>query len=104
MLHVLGEHGVVEIGRVAREAFILGPSRTGVLTRMARDELIRHAHDAADQRRTVVEPTATGLELVSKLLHAIDAHYAFMKSPLGKGKLAKPYGLLDEVIALELCE
>ena len=41
VLRVLGEHGAVETGRVAREAFILGPSLTGVLARMERDGLIR---------------------------------------------------------------
>jgi len=40
VLRVLGENAHfeegVETGRVAREAFLLGPSLTGVLTRMAR--------------------------------------------------------------------
>ncbi|MEY2809501.1 MAG: hypothetical protein RLZ66_1012, partial [Pseudomonadota bacterium] len=43
VLRVLGEHANskdgaegVETGRVAREAFLLGPSLTGVLTRMER--------------------------------------------------------------------
>src|SRR5881394_2422606 len=50
VLRVLGEHGTVETGRVAREAYILGPSLTGVLTRMERDGLIRRERDASDQR------------------------------------------------------
>ena len=102
VLRVLGEHGVVETGRVAREAFILGPSLTGVLTRMERDGLIRRARDVADQRRTVVEPTAKGRRLVGKLSHSIEAHCAFMESSLGKSKLAQLYRLLDEVIELEV--
>ena len=101
VLRVLGELGVVETGRVAREAFILGPSLTGVLTRMERDGLIRRARDVADQRRTVVEPTAKGRRLVQKLSHSIEAHYAFMEGSLGKNKLAQLYALLDEVIARE---
>ena len=60
VLRVLGEHGVVETGRVAREAYILGPSLTGVLARMERDGLIRRERDSADQRRTVVEATDQG--------------------------------------------
>ncbi len=101
VLRVLGEHGVVETGRVAREAFILGPSLTGVLTRMERDGLIRRARDAADQRRTVVEPTAKGKKAVQKLSHSIEAHYAFMETSLGKDKLTQLYSLLDAVIELE---
>lgn len=101
VLRVLGEHGVVETGRVAREAFILGPSLTGVLARMERDDLIRRARDSADQRRTVVEATAKGRQLVDTLSRSIEAHYAWMETSLGKQKLAQLYQLLDELIALE---
>jgi homoprotocatechuate degradation regulator HpaR len=101
VLRVLGEHGVVETGRVAREAFILGPSLTGVLSRMERDGLIRRQRDPEDQRRTVVEATAKGLKLVAKLSQTIEAHYAWMEKSLGKQKLAQLYELLDAVIELE---
>ena len=101
VLRVLGEHGVVETGRVAREAFILGPSLTGVLNRMERDGLVRRKRDATDQRRTVVEPTAKGRKAVTKLSHGIEAHYAFMEKSLGKQKLARLYTLLDAVIGME---
>ncbi len=101
VLRVLGEHGVVETGKVAREAFILGPSLTGVLGRMERDGLIRRARDAADQRRSVVEATDKGMQLVAMLSQTIEAHYAWMEASLGKDKLAQLYALLDEVIALE---
>ena len=101
VLRVLGEHGVVDTGRVAREAFILGPSLTGVLGRMERDGLIRRSRDTTDQRRSVVEPTAKGRAAVERLSHAIEAHYAFMEKSLGKQKLARLYRLLDAVIELE---
>jgi homoprotocatechuate degradation regulator HpaR len=101
VLRVLGEHGTVETGKVAREAFILGPSLTGVLARMERDGLIRRARDPADQRRTVVEATAKGRKLVAQLSSAIEAHYSWMEESLGKQKLAELYELLDDVIALE---
>lgn len=101
VLRVLGEHGTVETGRVAREAYILGPSLTGVLARMERDGLVQRERDPADQRRTVVEATPKGLKLVDKLSHTIEAHYAWMEKSLGKEKLSQLYGLLDEVIELE---
>ena len=101
VLRVLGEHGAVETGRVAREAFILGPSLTGVLARMERDELITRSRDPEDQRRTVVEATPRGMKLVKKLSSSIEAHYRWMEESLGKEKLAQLYGLLDELIALE---
>jgi homoprotocatechuate degradation regulator HpaR len=101
VLRVLGEHGTVETGRVAREAYILGPSLTGVLARMERDGLIRRERDSVDQRRTVVGATAKGLKLVDKLSHTVEAHYDWMEKSLGKQKLAQLYSLLDEVIELE---
>ena len=101
VLRVLGEHGTVETGRVAREAYILGPSLTGVLARMERDELITRSRDPEDQRRTVVEATPRGMKLVKKLSSSIEAHYRWMEESLGKEKLAQLYGLLDELIALE---
>lgn len=101
VLRVLGEHGAVETGRVAREAFILGPSLTGVLARMERDNLIARSRDPEDQRRTVVEATAHGMKLVKKLSSSIEAHYQWLEQSLGKTKLTQLYGLLDELIALE---
>ncbi len=101
VLRVLGEHGTVETGRVAREAFILGPSLTGVLARMERDGLIRRERDPADQRRTVVEATPKGRKMVQRLSCTIESHYQWLEESLGKQKLAQLYGLLDELIALE---
>jgi homoprotocatechuate degradation regulator HpaR len=101
VLRVLGEHGTVETGRVAREAYILGPSLTGVLSRMERDGLIRRERDEADQRRTVVEATARGRKLVDKLSTTIEEHYQWLEKSLGKPKLAELYALLDQLIELE---
>jgi homoprotocatechuate degradation regulator HpaR len=101
VLRVLGEHGTVETGRVAREAYILGPSLTGVLARMERDGLVRRSRDPADQRRTVVEATPKGLKLVERLSHTIEDHYQWLEQSLGKQKLGELYELLDQLIALE---
>jgi homoprotocatechuate degradation regulator HpaR len=101
VLRVLGEHGVVETGRVAREATILGPSLTGVLARMERDGLIRRERDPADQRRSVIEATPLGLATVERMSGTVEAHYQWLEQSLGKQKLAQLYELLDQLIALE---
>lgn len=101
VLRVLGELGVVETGRVAQEAFILGPSLTGVLNRMERDGLVRRSRDPADQRRTVLAATPEGAAMVEQLAPTIEAHYAHMEKSLGRHKLAQLYDLLDALIALE---
>ena len=108
VLRVLGEHASdpagVETGRVAREALLLGPSLTGVLTRMERDGLIGRARCPLDARRTVVRATPAGLKLVATLSETIESHYQGMEAQLGKERLAQLYGLLDGVIALEAPE
>lgn len=105
VLRVLGEHARdpagVETGRIAREAFLLGPSLTGVLTRMERDGLITRARCTVDARRTVVRATPAGLKLVRRLSASIEALYDRIEQSLGKDRLAQLYELLDEVIALE---
>ncbi len=101
VLRVLGEHGTVDTGRVAREAFLLGPSLTGVLARMERDGLIKRQRDSADQRRTVVRATAKGQRLVRTLSSTIESHYQWLQTQLGAAKLAQLHSLLDELIAAE---
>ena len=106
VLRVLGEdHSQggqgIETGRVAREAYLLGPSLTGVLSRMERDGLITRERDPQDQRRSVVQPTEQGLRLVNTLSRTIEAHYVWLEQAMGKDKLAQLYGLLDELIQLE---
>jgi homoprotocatechuate degradation regulator HpaR len=106
VLRVLGEHadepGGIETGRVAREAYLLGPSLTGVLARMERDGLIERQRCPQDARRSVVRATADGLAKVQALSQTIEAHYVWMEQQLGKTKLSALYGLLDQVIALEI--
>lgn len=106
VLRVLGEHADepagIETGRVAREAYLLGPSLTGVLTRMARDGLIERQRCPQDARRTVVRATRAGLDKVQALSQTIEAHYIWMEQQLGKASLTALYDLLDKVIALEI--
>ena len=106
VLRVLGEHAHessgVETGRVATEAFLLGPSLSGVLTRMERDGLIERQRCTQDARRTVVRATATGLAKVQALSQTIEAHYSWMAEHLGSSQLTALYDVLDQLIALEV--
>ena len=108
VLRVLGEHAHepdgIETGRVAREAYLLGPSLTGVLARMERDGLIARERCAQDARRTTVRATPLGLSKVQALSETIEAHYSWLEKELGKPRLKALYELLDEVIALEAPE
>jgi homoprotocatechuate degradation regulator HpaR len=101
VLRVLGERGATDAGTIAAEAYLLGPSLTGVLARMERDGLVKRSRDALDARRTQIVATAKGKRLVQKLAESIEAHYASMEQALGKTQLAQLYALLDSVIAMD---
>ena len=101
VLRVLGERGATDAGTIAAQAYLLGPSLTGVLARMERDGLIKRQRDAADARRTLVQASAKGKRMVRKLAESIEHHYAAMEQVLGKTQLAQLYGLLDAVIAAQ---
>lgn len=105
VLRVLGEHAHLkqglETGRIAQEAFLLGPSLSGVLTRMERDGLIIRERCSDDARRTVVRASRAGLQKVRTISTHIQAHYQQLEAQLGKRQLQSLYTQLDTLIALE---
>ena len=101
VLRVLGERGATDTGTIAQEAYLLGPSLTGVLARMERDGLVKRTRDAHDARRTQVQATAKGKRTVQKLSDSIEQHYDAMEHALGKTQLVQLYALLDAVIAID---
>ena len=103
VLRVLREHdgaGGIETGRLAAEAFILGPSLTGVLARMEQGGLLTRHRSPEDARRSMVRASASGLVLADALSHAIESQYDELEARLGKLRLEQLYDLLDELIAV----
>lgn len=100
VLRVLGERRATDAGTIAQEAYLLGPSLTGVLARMERDGLVKRTRDTQDARRTQVQATAKGKRMVQKLSDSIEQHYVAMEQALGKTQLVQLYALLDAVIAI----
>ncbi len=103
VLRVLGESGplAVDTGWIAREAFLLAPSLSGVLTRMERNGWVVRARCPQDARRTLVKSSAEGKRLIRALSRSIEAHYSHLASGLGATDLDALYALLDRLIALE---
>jgi homoprotocatechuate degradation regulator HpaR len=102
VLRVLAETSECDVSTIAQGAYLLGPSLSGVLTRMERDGLILRAADRQDARRQVIRASAKGKRMVAKLAESIEAHYVSMEATLGKARLLQLYALLDEVIAMPL--
>jgi homoprotocatechuate degradation regulator HpaR len=100
VLRVLAEHPACDVATIAQEAYLLGPSLSGMLTRMERDGLIVRAVDALDARKQVIRATPKAKRLTAKLAKSIEAHYAGMEAALCKPQLMQLYALLDAVIAM----
>lgn len=90
----------LETGALAKAAFILGPSLTGILERMQRDGWVRRQRSAADARRWVITPTDAGLQAIGELAVDIEAQYAAVEAVLGRDRLAALYDTLDSLIKL----
>ena len=101
VLRVLREHEQgLETGRLAEQAYILGPSLTGMLTRMERDGLIERQRSPADARRSLVCATPRGLAMADALSGSIETQYRVLAAYVGQAPLAQLYELLDALIAL----
>ena len=101
VLRVLREHeGGLETGRLAQQAYLLGPSLTGMLARMEKSGLVARQRCPDDARRSLVAATPDGLALADALSDAIEAQYQDLAAHLGQARLNQLYTLLDELIAL----
>lgn len=101
VLRVLREQSDgLETGRLAEQAFILGPSLTGILARMQRDGLVTRERSGEDARRSVVRATVQGRALAEALTGSIAAQYEDLAQHLGAEPLEQLYGLLDGLLAL----
>lgn len=90
----------LETGRLAEQAFILGPSLTGILARMQRGGLVTRERSGEDARRSVVRATGQGRALSDALSGSIAAQYEDLAQHLGAEPLEQLYGLLDGLLAL----
>lgn len=101
VLRVLGAHtDGLETGRLAEQAFLLGPSLTGMLARMEKSGLVVRERSSEDARCSVVRATAQGRALAEALSDSIEAQYQDLAGHFGVERLAQLYALLDDLIAL----
>ena len=96
-LHI--EHGV-EAGRIAKDARILPPSLSGILTRMERDGMLTRERAPNDARLSLERPPQKSLDIVESMREPLAAYYAWLEEQLGARDIAQLYRLLDALIAI----
>ncbi len=100
VIRALSDRGEMEIGQISEACCIPGPSLTGVLERMERDDWVKRFRISTDQRKVVVELTAKGRRLVERMAESVEERYRVIERHLGPQTLASLYLLLDSVAAL----
>jgi homoprotocatechuate degradation regulator HpaR len=101
VIRVLSEAAApLEPGRIADACKILGPSLTGILTRLDEVGLIDRAWSPVDQRRQRVSLTPKGRALVDRMTPLIDRQYGVIEDAIGRETLDAIYDTLDRVTAL----
>ncbi len=100
VLRALEAHETLEIGQIAEQCVIVGPSLTGVLERMERDHLVLRVRSAADQRRVLVTLQPAGRRLVEQLKDGIEARYALIEQHVGDASLERLFDVLTALAQL----
>ncbi len=85
-------------GEVAERTFLLGPSLSRILANLEERSLIIRSTAPSDQRRSLLELTSGGRELVATVAPHSEAAYNQIEEDFGKQRL---HDLLDELAALE---
>ena len=98
ILRALASVDSIEVTKLARVAFLLGPSLSRILRDLDARHLIERRIAKADLRRGVVSISAKGVELIEAVAPASEAIYAAITRRYGARKLAE---LQDMLHALE---
>lgn len=94
--------GAVDAGELAQRTFLLAPSLSRILADLDRRGFIRRAADAADQRRSLIELSAHGVDLVQQVAPESEHCYAAIEDAFGAGRLHHLIGELHELAALDI--
>ena len=97
IIRILRQSGEMEIHQLARQACILKPSMTGVLSRMERDGVVRRWKSPQDQRRVYVGLTEQGQQCFVSMSGDMEHNYQRILEQFGEEKLQLLLGLLNEL-------
>lgn len=96
IIRLLAEHGIMDFQDLAKQACILRPSLTGILTRLEKLNYVVRLKPSNDQRRVFLKLTNEGEHLYENLCKAIDARYKRLEEQFTHEKLKQLGQLLKE--------
>lgn len=97
VLRVLAEAGALEATELAHRALLLAPSLTRILKTLEERALVTRARHESDGRRTLIEISPCGLDLIRAVAPESAAIYAEIEERLGEEPLR---AVLDQLEAL----
>ncbi|WJV52666.1 homoprotocatechuate degradation operon regulator HpaR [Pectobacteriaceae bacterium CE90] len=100
IIRILAERRSLDFHSLAREACILRPSLTGILTRLERDGLVFRLKPLNDQRKLFASLTPQGVTLYQQACSEIEAGYQQIEEQFGPQKMKQLKALLYEFNAL----
>lgn len=101
ILRAVSDTGGLEQREVVEICQILGPSLTGVLSRMEDMNLLTRTRMQEDQRRIQVRLTARGEKLVAALGPLITEQYRILEKAFGAKLIKEVYDVMDRFIGAE---
>ena len=101
ILRVLSDWGETEQRELASACGMLGPSLTGVLSRMEEQELIARSRLPFDQRRVHVRLTPPGERVVQALKPLIQRQYRNIERALGPAVVSELIDALDRFLGAD---
>lgn len=96
IIRLLAEHGIMDFQDLAKQACILRPSLTGILTRLEKLNFVVRLKPSNDQRRVFLKLTSEGEYLYEKFCIAVDARYKTLEERFTQEKLQQLGNLLKE--------
>lgn len=99
VIRVLGEAGRIDAGDLADRACILAPSLTRILRALEDRGIVARSKDGTDARRTLVEITPVGAELIRTVSPESRKVYAALERELGRDRIESLLDLLSEINA-----
>lgn len=95
VLRVLAEVPEITAKQLAREAAILAPSLSRMLSAMEARGLVRRRAGTHDQRHSLISMDSPGRELFERMAQDFEAVYARMAADFGRERLDRLHGELD---------